>query len=608
MMRTGNGQSFGLAARWVMVALGLLSICAGAFLLLSKLNLDSVVRDSINHELGRLASSDLMLHESSEVSIRPDFRVVVADPVFTVDQASMAEGFLTSGRLDATLRVAPLLAGRGEVASLHLHRPHISLDQDGLANSLWSEFAFAEKDASETPANIVVTDGVLDFAGNTSISGLNLSVMQRGTSEGIAINGDFIAGSHRTFMDLQVDDPHAFFSEGGSEGALSLSFDAVAADEDNNPSDDTTDNSLFADLLPGLSSLNIFGPGPLLIDGHFAVTPTTIRLSNATFSKAGITLEGDLTLRTTSNTLIIPGLQTLQVSADAAISDAIKRVGEGNWTTAPITTHWLRGFEIYFDLEGQDIAFGGAAFDTVSVSFVSRNENMSLDMVAQGETLGRIEASAEIDRAADLSMSAKISDASVYEILQPISRKMQKRLIGTPQLPEGILNADLQLAGRGQTLGEVFESMAGSVTASMQDGSLTGADVTATLETLANGRQFMTKEKGPLIPAAGRTQFDFIDSQVGIEAGTARISRLNIAGDRLEIDMLGEVGLKSGAVYVMGNAQLSAAQTTETEQVAKNVDLPFGIGGTLFSPMVAAGVPQLEIAATPGRPGNTIQR
>ncbi|WP_299546320.1 AsmA-like C-terminal region-containing protein [uncultured Tateyamaria sp.] len=594
-----------------MTAFAFLSICAGAFLLRPKLDLDDVLRDGINQEIGRIAGEDVKLHQEAAVSVRPNFRVVVTDPLFESAEGSGPEGFLTSSRIDAALRIAPLFMGRGEIANLHLYRPRILLDHNSMPvfSSPGGLNAGNETGGPTRPASIVITDGILDFAGESSISGLNLSIVPRNASQGISASGDFISGQRRTYVELQADDPQSLFSERGSKGTVSIRFETVDLPEDIDQSGDATESSFLTNLRHTLTYMTVFGSGPLVIDGHFTVTPDAIRISSATFSKGGIALQGNFELQATEDTSVFPKLQELQASVDAVISDVVHKIGSGDWPTALITTNWLNGLEIDFDLEGQDIAFGGAAFDTVSIALAARKNGLSFDVAAQGETLGRFEASTAINQATEVAMSAKISDASLREIMQPISRKMQIRLIGTPQLPEGALNAELELAGRGQTFGEVFDSFAGSLTASMEDGSLTGADVTATLETLANGRQFMTKEKGPLIPAAGRTRFDLIDGEVGIEAGTARISRLSIAGERLEIDMLGEVGLKDGAVYVSGNAQLSAAQETEAEQIARNVDLPFGIGGTLFSPMVAAGVPQFEVAATgTAQPSNTIQK
>ncbi|GGX67551.1 hypothetical protein GCM10007385_40870 [Tateyamaria omphalii] len=605
------GQWFGSAPRWAVVAVGLASMCAAAFALSLKLELRDKARASINHELGRLASSDFMLHDTSDVTVRPNFRVVVAKPVFTTKRSGRTEQVLTSDRLEATLAVAPLLVGRSEVATLHVYHPHVLLERDDLANAVWTDIMSTQTDASGSPkprADIFVTDGFLDFASETSISNLNLSVLRRDAAPGTALRGDFTVGPHRMFVDLQIDDPQDFLSKEGSKGILALSIDTSDHGAANNPSDDTTNTGLFPDLVRGLGHLNIFGPGELLIDGHFAVTPGTIHVSNATFSMGGTTLEGDLSLHTPSDNLILRQLQALQVSADKAISDVMDRIGRNDWASAPVTTHWLEGIELDVDLQGQDVALGGVTFDTVDISLRACDENLLLDIATKGDALGTIDASIALDRDRAVTMVANASNASVSELLHPISLRMQKRLIGIPQLPKGVLDFDLHLKARGQTLGEMFDTLNGSITASMQDGSLSGADVTATLETLANGRQFMTKEKGPLIPAAGRTHFDLIYGQVGISAGSARIARLNIAGDRLDIDMLGEVGLKSGDVSVKGNAQLSMEPSTTGDQIAGHVDLPFGVGGTLFSPLVAAGVPQIEVAATAGPPGDIIQK
>lgn len=592
-MKKGNRKKFGLTA------LGLASICGAVFFVLANFDPDDVAREGIDRALGHLANSDLKLHQTSEVSVHPSFRIVVNDPVFATEEGN--ETAITSERLDARLKLAPMLTGRKEVSSLQFYRPHLTLDHDDLKSLFWSEMASKEINVEANPADIIVTDGTLDLSDNSSLSSLNLSVEHTDTPRGIAVSGDFVAGHHRTFVDLQIDDRRALFSGMGSAGKLSLSFDRLNSLAGNSLSDDADDKTLLAHLLRGFSALKLFVAGPLTIDGHFSLTPEAIRLSDTSFSKGGVSLEGDLILRRTTDTMILSGLHELSISADQAISGVIEKVSAGNWADAQITMPWLEGYEVDVDLEGYDIDLGrDAAFDTVRVSLRSRDANVSAEVAAESGLLGQLKARAEVKQAANVRMSVNVSDATIAHIMQPISRKMQKRLIGLPQLPEGKLDAKLKLMGRGQTLGTLFDSLSGSLVASMEDGSLTGADVVATLETLANGRQFMTKEKGPLIPAAGRTHFDRIDGEVGIEAGTARIARLIIAGERLEIDMLGDVGLKSGAVSVVGNAQLSAAQTKQPQQVSRHVDLPFGIGGTLFSPMIAAGVPHFDIAATSG--------
>ncbi|WP_189799598.1 AsmA-like C-terminal region-containing protein [Tateyamaria sp. syn59] len=566
---------------------------AGALFVFSKPDLDAIARTGINAEIGRIAGAHADLRDDSAVTVRPDLRVVVADPIVELGDD---QGALSVARIDATLRPTPLLQGQAEIASLHLHRPHLTFDSLDVA-ALFGHWA-DDAEATAAPAHIEIVDGVLDVADAMYLSDLNLSIAQPGVSEGVMVQGDFVVGSRRAIIGLQLDDPHRAFSEVGSAGSLSIRFDP--ADEpvpaDQGSADPET--GLLADVRQVVENISAFGRRPLTIDGHFAMTSEAIRISDATVSHSGIALTGDLHVRAAGADLpVLAQLLAVERGLDAAVSDLMHAVDVGNWADAPIRTNWINGLEADFTLAGQDLSVGGTDIDTVSVSLIAKAAGASLDVLIDSETLGRFSAQMGVTQTGEVDVAAALSDASMTSLSQPIAERMQARLIGTPQLPEGALDADLRLDGRGATLGALFGSLSGAVTASMQDGSLSGGDVTATLQTLANGRQFMTKEKGPLIPAAGRTYFDLIDGHVGIEAGTARISRLTIAGDRLEIDMLGEVGLKDGAVSVVGNAQLSPAQEPEAEDIARHVDLPFGIGGTVFTPMVAAGVPQFEMAA-----------
>ncbi|WP_263845841.1 AsmA family protein [Roseobacter sinensis] len=455
-----------------------------------------------------------------------------------------------------------------------------------------------EANGRKSQDDTVMPEDVLDFAGNSGLSDLDLVITPQSSSDAVSITGDVILGHRRAVIDLEVDDPRHLFSEAGSQGTLALWFDTVPSRADAAPSTDPADSGLIDDLHAMLGALSLFASGPLLIEGQFAVTPDAIRLSEATISKGRNTVKGDLYLRTTTQMPILSNLKTLQIAADSAVTKAADTIAAGDWADAPIATGWLDGFDLDLALEGQDIGFGATTLDSMDVSVVSRDGDLAINLVAEGQTFGRIEAGTTLNPAGQVTISARASDVSVNEVTQSISRMMPTRPFGAPQLPEGALDAELTLAGRGQTLGALSESLAGSFTAALEDGSMTGADVTATLETLANGREFMTKEKGPLIPAAGRTQFDRIDGEISIEEGIARISQLIITGQRLEIEMLGDVGLKTWAIDVVGNAQLSAAQDLDAENVARHVDLPFGIGGTLVSPMVAAGVPRVELALT----------
>ena len=571
-------------------ALGFMGACA-VFLLLRS-NLDTMARTGINAEIGRIAGEHAALSDGAAVILRPDLRVVVPDPILDFGPGHRA---VTLGRMDATLRPTPLLKGQVKIASLQLDRPHFAFDDLDMAAFLnhWS----SSRDDAHAPARIEVTHGVIELAEALHLSDLNMRISQQGTAAGVLVQGDFVVGARRAIVELHVDDPQQAVLDTGSAGRLSIRFEKVAHEvyEDTRPGE--TDAHVLTDLLHVVDGFYLFGRRPLVIDGHFAVTPGAIHIFDASFSLGAISLSGDLELRARSDAPVLLSLLAFPHFGDTALSELRRHVNGGTWTDAPIRVDWINPVDVDLTLSGQDIAVGEALFDAVSLSVVSRGTGVVLDTSADSETLGRFSSRTSMTNDGHFEVWASLSDASVSKLARPIARRMQARLIGSPQLPEGALDASLHVSGHGATLGALFNTLSGSMTASLQDGSLSGADVTATLQSLANGREFMTKEKGPLIPAAGRTHFDQIDGEVGIEAGTARISRLTIEGERLAIEMLGEVGLTSGAVSVVGNAKLSAADGARAAAISRDVDLPFGIGGTVFTPMVAAGVPQFETAA-----------
>jgi len=128
----------------------------------------------------------------------------------------------------------------------------------------------------------------------------------------------------------------------------------------------------------------------------------------------------------------------------------------------------------------------------------------------------------------------------------------------------------------------------GMIDAEARDGRIAGTDLTLTLEGLADRREIMTEQDGPLIPSAGRTEFDTAEGRIDFVLGVARISMFHTRGARYDIDMRGEADLGIGAMRADGQARLLA----DDSEPSLIVDLPFGLGGTLAAPVVAAGVPR----------------
>lgn len=601
-MRTGDHKNTPRGRMWGIAAAFVCAAGIGGYALLPLLVPHDLVRDRIDQQIEQLTGGSLKLREDTKVTVTRGFGVTVSDLVFVSSADSPSDIVIKVSQLDAQLRRLALLNGRVEIARLSLLEPDIQLGENDAPLALWPDVVQAQGPGATrpvAPADIVIVDGTLGFDHHATLSQLDLSITPNFAEGGLRMNGGFVMGASRMDIDLHMDNRQQLFADGAADGVLSVRFEPEGTQTNTDP--DAADVTLVATAKNLLRSVGLIGPGPLVIDGQFAWKPRQITVSDATFSTAGLTMDGHLDMRAVGERTMAVQLHQAQGGSQTAITELADAVQAGAWPDARVSTHWLDGLHIDFDLHGAGLLFGDAILDTAAVSFAARDRAVSLKVKGQSAQFGSVAARLDYDdparnraTAPRVTFSGQINEASMGDIIEPISRLMLPRLTGAPQMPEGTLAAQFDLYGRGRTLGQIVDSLNGSVTASLEDGSLTGGDVIATLETLSKGRQFMTAEKGPLIPAAGRTPFDTVKGRAGVRAGRAEISQLTIAGDRFEIDMLGEVFLKRGLVDMVGNAHLFAAPETEQTAAIKGVNLPFGIGGPVFAPVVGAGVPSID--------------
>lgn len=599
-------KGLALGLRWWIVwgaAIG-----AGAYLLGPTLVPDRLVQAQISEQVGHWTGGAYRLRADAEITVEPGFRVTVSDPAFVSVANADAAPVLTADTIVAPLRMLPLLLGRVEIAELMLLRPDIDLQRSAehFANSVQQDI-HSDASSGRTPqlSEVILVDGTLRFSGvmgNNEVSGLNLRLGTDAVTDAVAIKGGVFLGPRHLRVDLQLDDLRALISDTGTQASLKLLVGPrhhgergdVAASDPGIPYEITEKLRQAADTL-GLSGA---GLGSMAVEGVFSVTPQVVAISDATFSLDGLEAEGHLRAETADRPVIAQlfGLP----DALSALVARVTEMDNGRWVDVPVTTAWLDGLDLDIALTGDTLPIGDLTLDTAALSIAVRNGTTSFDLSGNREGLGHVQTGLSLEHGTSepvrLMAAGRVEAMSVGQITQFLAAIGPPPPIGTAQLPEGMMNGTFNVNARGNTLGQMVDSLNGSVKAQLKDGSLTGTDLVATLETLVRGREFMTEEHGPLIPAAGRTPFDQLDARVDLASGTASVSWVHIAGERFGINMLGEVQLTEGTMNVGGNAVLLALPEIGSRSENTLVDLPFGVGGTVFAPVVAAGVPTVTAA------------
>lgn len=603
-----KGKGAGLR-RWAVWVVAAVAIGAGAYLGVPALVPDKLVQAQVNAEIGRWTGGAFRLRHGTKISVEPGFRVIVSDPVFLSASDVMGGAdsgpVVTADAIVAPLRIFPLLFGRVEIEELVLMRPNIDLSKPV------GHFA-----ASEPPkidgktstgqtlqfGDVILVDGTLRFSGATGmteVSGLNLRLEADAVTNAITVQGRAFFDARHLRFGLQLDDLRALVSDVGTHAKLNVRFGTRT---DNEPGDVALSNhaipyevTKMLQYVADASGLSGAGFGAMDAEGIFSVTPHVVTISGATFSIGDLDMKGDMRAETIGRP-VVARLLGLPDVVRAMVADA-KEINDGRWVDVPMTMAWIEGLDLDVRLAGEVLPSRNSILDSAAVSLVVRDATTSLDLAGNIEGIGDIEAKLalehKIGEPVELMASGHVDTMEVDKTSEFLAMMGPPPLIGTAQLPKGTMTGAFDVNAKGNTLGQMADSLNGSVTAQLKDGSLVGADLVATLETLRTGREFMTEDKGPLVPAAGRTQFDQLDARVDLASGTASISQVEIVGEQFEVGMFGEVRLTEGIMNVGGNAVLLSSPVSGSQPGEALVDLPFGVGGTVFAPVVAAGVPIL---------------
>ncbi|MGM0583204.1 MAG: AsmA family protein [Pseudomonadota bacterium] len=588
------------------------------------------LRAEIAGHVGDWTGGKVRLRDDAEVSLTgvfPRLGVTLRDAALS-PVGETPEWALEAESVQASLEPLSLLVGRVQVADIRLIRPRIDLF-DALAAprpQAWRNDRAGEHDAPRPPASeIVLIDGSLRYETGSGrraeLSGLELRAGHRPGSRALMATAGFRVGEQHVRVEGRLEDPAAAISGAGSRGRLALRLAEEVAEAEAEAPPPPADPPGIAErgdveiaLMRLASRLGLpWGFGPMAVEGIFALSPRGLSISDATFLLDEVRATGDLEAALASRAWESDdpgGILGRVLSARNAAAEAVRA---GEWREAPVSLGWLRALDIDLDARAENLRTGSAGPEEVGVRLEIERGVAWADLRIEGQEFGRLRAGFAVDAeqgavrdGTALTLSGRLDDLSLAEAGRWFAGMGQQPLLGPPRFPDGTLRGELRVSARGGTLGELVEALHGEFAFEAKDGSLPGVDLIQTLEGLGEGREFMTREDGPLIPAAGRTPFETAAGRIEFGSKTATLSRLRISGERYVMDMNGEASLRLGELRIDGRAAL-LEEKTDGGSASPRVDLPFGIGGTLNAPVVAAGVPRAETARrgrAAGTPGD----
>ncbi|MGH6835796.1 MAG: AsmA family protein [Methylocella sp.] len=483
--------------------------------------------------------------------------VVLPQPHVSVDGVSFAD---PSGalRIDAQyfkgyVRLAPLFAGRIEIASATLGQPDIRIDLDGRPMPLDNAIGGAA-DAAPAPAEaasadaarlgaVTIVDGRArliskQLSPELAIDAINMTLEWRNPGAAAIVTGQARIRGENAAIAASIASPAELLR--GHRSSLSLKIDApsfsLSADGDLASMPKWQFDGRLHAAAPSARTLleqaGYFVPFPGPFDDFDANCEATVAAASAVLSGLhlqfdGNDYEGTLAFQARDGAPHLSGtLATNRLSLRpflASLSPATGRDGRWNRDSFDLTEYGSADLD--FRISASHIFFSHFALEDAAFSLIRNGSRVELTLAGGKAYQGTIKARATFDLS-DSGVGMQVTGAISGADLAALSFDA----VGWPEF-YGALTGTANLESAGASMGEVMRNLDGAAQIDVVQGQLGGIDLDSVLHRI---------DKSPLALLAdihrGRTAFEragfglrFVTGVAGIQDGRVENPNLRLA-------------------------------------------------------------------------------
>jgi len=288
---------------------------------------------------------------------------------------------------------------------------------------------------------------------------------------------------------------------------------------------------LYAEVSGSPSALSISAiqgmAGPVSIQGDATVDLEKERpVVDARVQTGEIVL--DQFLQASSRAMMVPSLIQPALAAEGLL-----------WSDVPFRLDWMRTVDGRLALTSRAIVLGDQRLSDTAARARIENGELTLEQLDGATVGGQLGLSGKLAAPAEgaPALTAKLSlvDAKL-DLLRPKPAPLD--------LPEGILNLDLDVTAQGGSQAEMIASLDGTGTVRMRDGAVAGFDIDRVASRL--DRADSQKELNELLiksMAGGQTRIDRLEGVLRIDKGVVRTGDLKATTPGADVAAAGSVDL-----------------------------------------------------------------
>lgn len=573
----------------------LIVLVTAAFLLAPLFVSDELAKARVTEQITQWIGRPVSFTGEPEVSLFPRPKVVLHDVVIEDDDGSGLP-FIEVEELAGSIRLLPLLAGRVEVGSFDLIRPTISLRLDETGNSNWwfeggslgerltAAFDEADEDGNGPPEEVVlgairIREGTITYEepglGPAMLTDVSLDLSWPKTSRAATAEGSVVWHDERLDVSAILADPLELIAGRNAPmrftiaGApIRIAFDGEIGRADLEFAFDgdvevTMDSLRDVVRWAGTPMAEGTTLGAAAISGQVSWSWPVLAFTASQMRLDGNAANGALSVNFGGDRYGIDGTFAagqLDISPYTNSFRADLPAG-GEWAEAEIALPVLDTLDADIRVSADRLQIGTAHLDAFAGSLIVSEGQISLNLGQSDFYGGTIDVNVSGDyQAPHLAVAAHVAVDGVA------ARPALTDIFGVSAV-DGVAGGTLDVAGAGDTWGEIIESLDGGVEAEIVDGFVRGLD----LERVAAMAE-------PTVEAIG------VD---GAETSYARIgAALVFADGRLAAEAIEAEG-RSFAASFTGWGSLTSSEIGGEGTVYLGADerpLPFRLVGSWLEP------------------------